>query len=240
MPDAPDFDPTDWFAGDLFGTKKKLPGERKAVFPGGRSGRVARRAAGTGEGQSAAARSRRIPRRRLRSREPKPKPKPKPKPRPKVAAKPRPSVDADPVTVRRADQPPHSSSSSTCSAQQQHPARHAAAGNNSSTASGVQWPDPPPPRAAAPRARPPCQWPDPPPPPLIAFGARVLHRALTHNAPAPDHELHGRHRRTAECRQVDAVQSAGRQAAWRWSTIGRASPATAARAARRSAISPSP
>jgi hypothetical protein len=28
-------DPTDWFSGELFNTKKKLPGERKAVFPEG-------------------------------------------------------------------------------------------------------------------------------------------------------------------------------------------------------------
>src|SRR5437588_12798496 len=29
------FDPTDWVPSDLFGTKKKLPGERKPVFPEG-------------------------------------------------------------------------------------------------------------------------------------------------------------------------------------------------------------
>jgi hypothetical protein len=29
------FDPTDWISGDLFGSKPKLPGERKPVFPGG-------------------------------------------------------------------------------------------------------------------------------------------------------------------------------------------------------------
>src|SRR5882724_9456450 len=28
-------DPTEWFSGELFNTKKKLPGERKAVFPEG-------------------------------------------------------------------------------------------------------------------------------------------------------------------------------------------------------------
>jgi hypothetical protein len=28
-------DPTDWFSGELFNTKKKLPGDRKAVFPEG-------------------------------------------------------------------------------------------------------------------------------------------------------------------------------------------------------------
>src|SRR5262245_24022652 len=32
---VPDIDPSDWFAGDFFNTKKKLPGERKPVFPEG-------------------------------------------------------------------------------------------------------------------------------------------------------------------------------------------------------------
>jgi hypothetical protein len=32
---VPDIDPTEWFAGDFFNTKKKLPGDRKAVFPEG-------------------------------------------------------------------------------------------------------------------------------------------------------------------------------------------------------------
>jgi hypothetical protein len=30
------FDPTDWFSGDFFNGKKKLPGDRKPVFPEGR------------------------------------------------------------------------------------------------------------------------------------------------------------------------------------------------------------
>jgi hypothetical protein len=30
-----DVDPTDWFSGDMFSGKKKLPGDRKAVFPEG-------------------------------------------------------------------------------------------------------------------------------------------------------------------------------------------------------------
>ena len=42
---------------DVFGLneKKKLPGERKDVFPGGVPGRYARNSAGICEGQSAAA-----------------------------------------------------------------------------------------------------------------------------------------------------------------------------------------
>jgi hypothetical protein len=38
-------DPTEWFSGELFNTKKKLPGDRKVVFPEGVPG----------QGQSAAA-----------------------------------------------------------------------------------------------------------------------------------------------------------------------------------------
>src|SRR5215470_3460734 len=30
-----DVDPTDWISGDFFNSKKKLPGDRKAVFPEG-------------------------------------------------------------------------------------------------------------------------------------------------------------------------------------------------------------
>jgi hypothetical protein len=147
MPDVPNFDPTDWLAGDLFGTKKPLPGERKALFPEGVPG-VARgvpqelvkgnqpppEAEGSGIAQEAAL-----------ADEPKPKPKPKAKPRPKVAAKPAPVAPTSTptsVTVRRSDQPPP---------QQQQQQQ----------SSGVQWPDPPSQQRQAPGA---VQWPDPPPP----------------------------------------------------------------------------
>ena len=43
---------------------------------------------------------------------------------------------------------------------------------------------------------------------------------------------HRRHHRPAERRKIDAVQPARRASAWRWSTTGPASPATAARARR--------
>ena len=69
MPDAPDFDPTDWFAGDWFKTKKPLPGERKELFPAGCQA-FTRRAAGSRERQSGSHPERRIPRRWSRSRSP--------------------------------------------------------------------------------------------------------------------------------------------------------------------------
>ena len=107
MPDVPNFDPADWISGDIFGTKKPLPGERKALFPEGVPG-VARGvpqdlvkgnqpppgAEGSGIAQEAS----------LLAEEPKPKPKPKAKPKPKVAAKPAPVAPTSTptsVTVRR-------------------------------------------------------------------------------------------------------------------------------------------
>jgi hypothetical protein len=143
MPDV-NFDPTDWISGDIFGTKKPLPGERKALFPEGVPG-VARgvpsdmvkgnQAAGS-EGSEEAS---------LVVEEPKPKPKPKAKPKPKVAAKPAPVAPTSTptsVTVRRTDQPPPQAQ------QQQQPG-------------AVQWPEPPSPQQQAPGG---VQWPDPPPP----------------------------------------------------------------------------
>src|SRR5712671_5250929 len=87
-------DPTEWLSGDWFGNKKKLPGERKPVFPEGVPG-VTRGVppelmkgnqelandpqGGLGNDQAAV------------QEEPKPQqPKAKPKPKPKVAAKPAP------------------------------------------------------------------------------------------------------------------------------------------------------
>jgi hypothetical protein len=127
MPDVPNFDPTDWLAGDIFGTKKPLPGERKALFPEGVPG-VAR---GVPQdlvrgNQPPGAEDGGMPQEALlAAEEPKPKPKPKAKPKPKVAAKPAPVAPTSTptsVTVRRTDQPPP----------QPQP-------------DAVQWPDPPPP-----------------------------------------------------------------------------------------------
>jgi hypothetical protein len=139
----PDFDPTDWMAGDFFGTKKPLPGVRKQVFPEGVPG-VARgvptelvkgnQATTEDPSQDTA----------LQIEEPKPKPKAKPKPRPQVAAKPAPAAPQSAptsVTVRRAEPP---------QAQPQQSAQQPAA----------QWPDPPQTRQSPASG---AQWPDPPP-----------------------------------------------------------------------------
>jgi hypothetical protein len=136
-----DFDPLDWFAGDWFGSKGPLPGERKPVFPEGVPGVTrgmpteylseTQRAEQLAREQQAAATEEAV--------EEKPEPKPKPKAKAKPKPKPKPTVAAQ--------QP-----------EQQEPApapRQPAQGQ-------VQWPDPPP--AQRQPASPQIQWPDPPPP----------------------------------------------------------------------------
>jgi hypothetical protein len=147
MPDAPDFDPTEWLAGDWFGTKKPLPGERKELFPGGVPGVSRGVPPDLVKGHQPPPGAEDASADTALVEEPKPKPKPKAKPRPKVAAKPAPVAPASKptsVTVRRADPPPQQ--------QQQQP-----------QSSGVQWPDPPPPVQQRQGAGA-VQWPDPPPP----------------------------------------------------------------------------
>ena len=147
------FDPTAIFDAEIFNTKKKLPGERKAVFPEGTPGvpqgvpqelvkGYQEPAAPTQEAQAAA---------------PKPPPaeaKPKPKPQPKVAAKPKEESTPTAVTVRP----------SAAQAQAQPPAQP-------QPQSQVQWPDPPStqqrPAAgggwpASPQPSGGVAWPDPP------------------------------------------------------------------------------
>jgi hypothetical protein len=139
------FDPTDIFSADIFNSKKKLPGERKPVFPEGTPG--------VPQG---------VPQELVKGYEPPPEPstvqaatepeepkpapkaKPKPKRKPKVAAKPPEDSQPTAVTVRPSGSPP--------------PA--------------TQWPDPPKAQqpAAAPWPASPQQpapqvaWPDPPAP----------------------------------------------------------------------------
>ena len=133
-------DPTEWLAGDWFGNKKKLPGERKPVFPEGVPGVT-----------------RGIPPDLVKGNQPQPEvaqddalatqaiveqqPKPKAKPKPKGAAKPapvEPESRPTPVTVRRSDGP----------SGEQQPA-------------ASEWPDPSPPRRQQPAA---TQWPEAPAP----------------------------------------------------------------------------
>jgi hypothetical protein len=158
----PDFDPTDLIPNDLFGSKKKLQGERKPVFPEGVPGvaqgippdlikgnQPAPDAGLAGEPQGDAAAAAATPvtpatRQAATTPEeytpaPREKAKPKPKPKPKQA-----KVERAPTSVTvgpSQEQQP----------QQQPPAQQ----------SGVQWPEPPAPTRSSPASG--VQWPDPPP-----------------------------------------------------------------------------
>lgn len=138
------FDPQEWFAGDWFGNKKPLAGERRELFPGGVPG-VARgvpsdlvkgnQAAALQEQEAEEAKA-------ALPEEPKAKPKAKPKPKPKVAQETtEPERRATPVTVRPQPQP------------QAQPQRQ--------QSPGTQWPDPP---GQRPQQQQPSIWPDPPTP----------------------------------------------------------------------------
>src|SRR5262245_6519318 len=127
------FDPTDIFSSDMFGAKKKLPGDRKAVFPEGTPGvsqgvpqelvKGYQEPAPEPPPQAAA--------------EPEEKPKPKPKPKPKVVAKPPPAEESPRAAETvRPTQP-----------QQQWPEppqqRPATGGWPGSPQGQTAWPDPP-------------------------------------------------------------------------------------------------
>jgi hypothetical protein len=136
------FDPQEWLAGDWFGNKKPLPGERKELFPGGVPGVARGVPQDLVKGNQAAALQDESLAQTLLPEEPKPKPKPKakPKPKPKVAQETsEPQSRPTPVTVRPQAQP------------QAQPQRGPA----------TQWPDPP--GAQRPQQQG-VQWPDPPAP----------------------------------------------------------------------------
>jgi hypothetical protein len=136
------FDPGEWFAGDWFGNKKPLPGERKELFPGGVPGVTRGVPPDLMKGNQAAAlqeqeEAAEAPQLRA-PEEPKPKPKPKakPKPKPKVVEETgEPERQPTAVTVRPQSQPQRSQQ--------------------------TQWPDPPPTQRPQQQQ---VQWPDPPAP----------------------------------------------------------------------------
>jgi outer membrane biosynthesis protein TonB len=124
------FDPTAIFDAEIFNTKKKLPGERRAVFPEGTPG--------VPQG---------VPQELVKGyqpAEPEPPPqqppaeaKPKPKPKPKVVAKPKEESAPTAVTVRPSQPQPQQSS------QPQWPDPPPQQQQRSQSG-GVAWPDPPP------------------------------------------------------------------------------------------------
>ena len=124
------FDPTNIFDAEIFNTKKKLPGERKPVFPEGTPGvsqgvpaELVKGYQPTQEPEQVAAPA-----------EPKPEAKPKPKPKPKVAAKPK--VQPAAASAQPAPQPQPSQAQT----QQQWPAPPP---SQAQSQSQPQWPSPP-------------------------------------------------------------------------------------------------
>ena len=125
------FDPTTIFDAEIFNTKKKLPGERQAVFPEGTPG--------VSQG---------VPQEMVKGyqppAEPEPpakqaEPKPKPKPKPKMVAKPKEESAPTTVTVRPSPPPPQGQWPDP-------PRQQPAAGGGwpgSSQSGQVAWPDPP-------------------------------------------------------------------------------------------------
>lgn len=161
-------DPGEWFSGDFFNTKKKLPGDRKPVFPQGVPG-VAQgipqelvkgnqpppqesgfASADTQTVGSTPQQPQQQPQQKQKTAAkpdeyqpaPREKAKPKPKPKPATAEQQPPAQERQPTTARRAPEP------------QQQPEQRSGSG-------AVQWPDPPPQRSSNQSGG--IQWPDPPP-----------------------------------------------------------------------------
>jgi outer membrane biosynthesis protein TonB len=141
------FDPTAIFDAEMFNTKKKLPGERKEVFPSGVPGvpqgvppelvKGHQPTADQNPDQSG------LP---PEPAKPEAEAKPKPKPKPKVAAKPKP-----PQQSTAAAAPAQSSAQAQSQSpwpnppqqQQQQPAAAAWPNSPKPAGGGVAWPDPP-------------------------------------------------------------------------------------------------
>ena len=129
------FDPTTIFDAEIFNTKKKLPGERQAVFPEGTPG--------VSQG---------VPQEMVKGyqppTEPEPpakqaEPKPKPKPKPKVVAAPKEESAPTAVTVRPSQPPPPQGQWPDPPPRQQ-PAGGGGGWPGSGQSSGqTAWPDPP-------------------------------------------------------------------------------------------------
>ncbi|HZD28357.1 MAG TPA: hypothetical protein VE251_06665 [Xanthobacteraceae bacterium] len=154
------FDPTAIMDTDFFNTKKRLPGERKPVFPEGTPGvpqgvpnelvkghQPAEQAEQTEQAQPTA---------QAAPAEPKAEGKPKPKPKPKVVDKPKEESPPTAITVRPAQTQPAQAQPAQAQSQvqwpdpppmqQQQPAAGAWPGSAQGRSGGVAWPDPPAPR----------------------------------------------------------------------------------------------
>jgi len=160
------FDPTSFMDNDFFNTKKRLPGERKPVFPEGTPGVTQGVPKELVKGYEPAEQAQQSkpqesqPTAQAEPAEPRPEAKaeakPKPKPKPKVVAKPKDESGPTAITIRPSQEQSQSEVQSQPQAQSQ---------------SQPQWPDPPPMQRPAASAWPGSTqpsggvaWPDPPAP----------------------------------------------------------------------------
>jgi outer membrane biosynthesis protein TonB len=138
------FDPTAIFDAEIFNTKKKLPGDRRPVFPEGTPGVPQGVPQELVKGYQPPAEP--DPQAQAAVEPAEPKAKPKPKPKPKVVAKPVDQSTPTPVTVRpsQAQSQPQSQWPDPPATQQQQPAAAQWPGSASPSAGGgPAWPDPP-------------------------------------------------------------------------------------------------
>ena len=140
------FDPTSFMDTDFFNTKKRLPGERKAVFPEGTPGVPQGVPKELVKGNQPSDQAEQTPpTAQADAAEPKAESKPKPKPKPKVVAKPKDESGPTAVTIRPSQEQAQSQAQPQPQAQSQ---------------SQAQWPDPPPMRQQPASGA--VAWPDPP------------------------------------------------------------------------------
>jgi outer membrane biosynthesis protein TonB len=137
------FDPTDLFSSDIFSTKKKLPGERKPVFPEGTPGVSQGVPPDLVKGYQQQIEQEAPPPQAAVEPE---KAKPKPKPKPKVVAKPAESQPTS-VTVRPAEpSAPQGGASQWPDPPQAQTQQSGGGWSGSQGPVGSRWPDPPPTR----------------------------------------------------------------------------------------------
>ncbi len=130
------FDPTAIFELEMFNTKKKLPGERRAVFPEGTPGVPQGVPQELVKGYQSPEQAEPPPQ-QAQPAAAKPEAKPKPKPKPKVLAKPKDESTPTAVTVR----PSQAQSQQQSQTQWPDPPSQ-----QRQPSGGVAWPDPPAPR----------------------------------------------------------------------------------------------
>src|SRR5262245_25889804 len=159
------FDPTSFMDNDFFNTKKRLPGERKPVFPEGTPGVTQGVPKELVKGYEPAEQAQQSkpqesqPTAQAEPAEPEAKAeaKPKAKPKPKVVAKPKDESGPTAITIRPSQEQSQSQAQSQPQAQSQSqvhwpdppPMQRPAAGawpGSSQPPGGVAWPDPPAPR----------------------------------------------------------------------------------------------